>query len=704
MPETEKVETKAAAWKGRIAAAEKNKDTYLKVWQESVNYRAMKPFPMATTDNVDHVDRVALSEDWSRTKAKTAELAFKLPKIVAGASRPEFQDSAPIVTALVNKTLRRLRAHYVVDECLADVINAAGVMAAVVGMDIRTEEVPISSAPLPAANEIVAPPFGDVSPIADLVDTSAGPVDLGDTTPTKPALVSVRRRIYQSPTLNRISPADLLWPADFRLSDWRKAPWLGYTTTMTEVEIRREWEDKIPDDWQAESVKVEGTLADDLRPTSDQSVKSPTVEVTVIFYYAACYDADKSHPECIRSLTFIDGIDDPVEEGDVDEQMWVPEQPEIPAGPNGEPGSPAVRGHYEGLTRLPILVETLAYVSDTAIPPSDSEVGRSSVRELMRSRSQMIRQRDHSVPIRWYDTNRLDETVIDGLRAGRWQDMIPVNGPGDRIVGEVSRAAYPRENFSFDAVIRQGLDQAWSLSNPALGLPNAETKSATEVSAMGAATSKRSDYEKERVNRFVVAIAETLYSLMQRYDVAEDYVEIVGEDGAETLVAVKPLDLKGQHEFDFVSDSSDRLDAQTRQVNIIKMYNLMANSPSINRRELERQVWIEFGQDPKKMMAPPAEPAPEQPNISYRFGGEDMLNPIAVALLLKANAITPKEIADATLLIQDAIRKTQTTDASIVPDPSALQDVPPGGGGGKVEPPETNAPILKRAEDGSRLV
>jgi hypothetical protein len=653
--------------------------------RENVNYRAMRPFSdVSDGAGESGTDRVALPEDWARTKAKTADLSFHLPKIVALPGRPEFTDAAPVVTSLINRTLRRMDAHYTMDECLADVINAAGVMAVVVGMDIRTETIPVSTAPAGAPVDPAAPPVAE--------------------TP-------VTRRVYQSPTLNRISFADLLWPSEFGSSNWRKARWLGYQTSMTEAEVRGHTKWRIPKDWKIESTAKVETLSDDLRASSDQQNKTPTVRVTIVWYYAAAFDEDKTHPECLRTLTFVTGIDEPVEEGDADEQVWVPETPAIPPSPpspefpEGSKGSPAVRGHYEGLTRLPILVETLVYVSDLAVPPSDSQIGRSSVRELMRSRSQMIRQRDHSIPIRWYDTNRLDETIVDSMRAGRWQDMIPVNGPGDRVIGEVARAAYPRDNFTFDAIIKQGLDQSWSLSNNQLSQPNAETKSATEVNAVSSASQKRSDYEKERVNRFVVAIGEVVFSLMQRYETYDDYVTVVGPDGADALQAVTPEMVKGQFEFDFVADSSDRLDAQTRQANLFKAYNLMANSASTNRRALEAAVWTELGHDPKKFMSPPAEPAPEAPNVSFRFGGEDLLNPMAVAIMLKSQEITPTDIQAAALMIKDAVAQVQAANPAIVPKGATLTGPPPAAPVQEpVTPPDTNEPILKRGADGSRFV
>jgi hypothetical protein len=394
--------------------------------------------------------------------------------------------------------------------------------------------------------------------------------------------------------------------------------------------------------------------------------------------------------------------------------MWVDPVPPVPAGPptpaqpNGTSEQPGIPGHYVGITKLPIRVGTLVYVSDLATPPSDSTVGRTQVKEMSRSRSQMLRQRDHSIPIRWYDVNRIDPLIVEAIKAGTWQDIIPMDGPGDHAIGEVARANYPRENFQFANVIGADLDRAWSLSNNQLGTTTDTERSATEVTVMSGANAIRLDYEKGRVNRYLVEGAQVLFQLMQRFMDVTDYVRVVGQDGVERLVAVNQDTLSGEYAFDIKADSSERVDLTTKQANIVKVYNLLANSPSVNRAALEREIIELHGLDPKKIEAAPKEPAPDKPSLSFRFGGEDLLNPMAVAVMQKAGYnLTPDEIKAAAIMIADAVKQMQAnalTPQNLTPTGGPAGGAPPAEPGfTKLEPPETNDPVLKRGESGTRL-
>ncbi len=348
---------------------------------------------------------------------------------------------------------------------------------------------------------------------------------------------------------------------------------------------------------------------------------------------------------------------------------------------------------------------TLTYISDLAVPPSDSQAARPQVREMIRSRSQMIRQRDHSVPIRWYDVNRLDELTVGRIQKGEWLDMIPVNGPGERVIGEVARASYPRESFGFANVIGSDLDRTWSMSNTQLGTTNDTERSATEVGVVANANGQRLDYEKARVNRYLVEGAEVLFSLAQRFMDETRYVEIVGQDGAERLAPVTAAAIAGDYAFDIKADSSDRIDTATKQGNSVKLYNIVGNSSSVNRQALEAEIFELHGLDPAKMMAQPKEKGPEPPNISYRFSGEDLLNPIAVAVMLRAgHDLGQKDIQAAQMLIRDAVAGLRDMQPQMTPTSGGPAPPAPPPPGGDVTPPTPVEPILKRLGDGTRMM
>ncbi len=674
-------------WLARIAAAEKYRETFVNQWKRNVRDR-LQQHSGSGEDNAP--DRLSLPEDWARSKQKAAQLNYQIPKILAKAKHPAYTDKAALVTADLNDVLKNeCQASYMVDECLADVINAAGIMVSKIGMERVTETI---------ENLIPLPPLVDA---------------LGMTVPNpgKPTVERYEKVVSQKFTWDRLSPANFLAPPEFRKSNWNQAPWLGDQTWMTVEQIRKTWGKKLPADYEPQGSRPKG-LTDDI----DTIYTGDTVyvKVTEIWYSAWLFDKDKAHPECIRRLVFVEGHDEPVEFDQTDWQEWVDEVPSIPAGkptpeaPQGTPAQPGRPGYYKGLRKLPIRVETLAYVSDRAIPPSDTEAGSTQVRELLRSRSQMLRQRDHSVPMRWYNPNLVDEEVIESMRRGEWQDMMPVNGDGSRALGEVARANYPRESFQFQTVIGNDLDRAWSLSNNQLSLPSAQgAKSATEVGLVQSASDTRLAYEKGRVNRYLVEGAEVLFSLMQMFRNGTKYVSVPSPDG-EVLQEVNPSDLLGEFMFDFMADSSDRVDKETRQMNVLKVYNLLANSDNVERRELERDIVELHGLDSSRIIRKKApEKAPEPPNISFRFSGEDMLNPMVVSLIMESygGAFTPEKIKAASMMIQDAVSQVSFKQAQ--PQPGAPAPAGPPGpptGGAPVEPPETTPPILKRGASGERLL
>lgn len=676
----------AAQWRGWIDASVRLRKEHLRDWKDNVAFRMQKPFGggAGATDGPE-ADQVAVPEDWARSRQKTAQLSFQVPKIVMTADRPEFEAAAPVCTQFLNKKLdQECRASYVIDEGLADVVNAAGLIVVKVGVDQRFETI---EQEIPGVEPVFGPD-GTLMP----------------GTGTPPTMQPVRQKIYQRFTWDRVSPSALLWPTEFTGSDWDKAPWLGCETYVPIAEARKLWP-SIPADWTPAACTPELTSEHVRSSESKYTEGGAYVKVQEVWYKAALYDADKFHPECLRRKVFIDGLPDPVEEGDSDWQVWVPATPGTPPGqgPDGQPtpGQPPVPGHYLGLRRFPIRVGTLVYVSDVAVPPSDSQAGRPQVREMIRSRSQMIQQRDHSIPMRWFDTNRVDPEIGERMKRGEWQGWIPMNGSGDRAIGEVARASYPRENFQFQSVIGGDLDRSWSLSNNQLAATNTgDAKSASEVNVMANANGVRLDYEKSRISRFIAEAAEVTFSLMQRFYDAVDYVPVVGQDGVERMTPVTESTLAGDFLFTTKADSSDRVDIVTKQNNALKLFNLLAQSPSVNRMALEREIIELHGLDPNKIVAQPQPKGPEPAAVSYRFGGADLLNPMAVAVMLKNGTnLGPTDIKAAATMIKDSIAAMGGLGAMQSTPPNAPAETPFI----ETTPLEVNEPLNKRLADGSRM-
>jgi len=314
---------------------------------------------------------------------------------------------------------------------------------------------------------------------------------------------------------------------------------------------------------------------------------------------------------------------------------------------------------------------TLTSVSDEAVPPSDSEMGRPQVRELNESRSQMIQQRKHSAPMRWFDVNMVDDIIADQMEKGTYQGMVPMNGPGDRSIGEVARANYPRETFEFQRIIEADLDNGWSMGPNQMGFAAPGDTSASEANIMATAASVRLDYERARVLRFFLEIAEATGALMQLFQDDEKWVEMEGPDGFKTLTAWDRQKIRGDFAFECKPDAAVKVDVGQKRVESLNVYKLLRRDPLANGAEILKSVLEWHGFDLQKTMAKPAPPPPKPPALRYTFKGADLTNPMVVALV-QANSekpITPQDLQAAVALMQQAGIPAMPPEVMPVPQP-----------------------------------
>jgi len=601
-------------------------------WQDNVAFRTGRPF-----NETPDTDTVNIPADWSRTKNKQAQLFAVLPDLKLRSRNPKFQPLSPLASAALNFEMReRIHAEYPMDECGGDVINAAGLMAARV---------------------IYTAVFGDPQkvPVGDV--TGIPPEDLeqmiaGDLIPTE----EVRPTLYECYDLERVSPARLLWPVEFRGSNWQKSPWLGHDGHIAIEEARRRgW---VDDDYEPEEAGE--TTVDELLSDEDHELKllpsGRYLRYSELWYRAAFYDATERHPRKLRHMVFIDGIDEPVVDEDFAWQEWVEGSEGEPPSPQAPQGVPPSSGRYIGMTDFPIKVRTLTYISDSAIPPSDSEMGRPQVKEMIRSRSQMIRQREHSLPIRWFDVNMVDEEIAAQLRAGVMQDMIPMNGPGSNAIGEVARANYPRENFEFMRIFNTDLDETWSMGANQMGIEAPGDQSATEAKIVQSSGNVRIEYERSKYLSFYVECAQGVFALMQLFSDYTDYVEVIGDNGVRTLQQWNKDKIPGDWIFEVKPDAAVRVDINQRKQEILNVYKLLRRDPLINPSAVIMELCEVYGLDPARWIAPPKEEKPPAPNIRYSFKGDDTLNPFVIALIQKSpNPVTAQDIAQAKALLTDAL-------------------------------------------------
>jgi hypothetical protein len=625
------------AWKARIAKCRTQRDKLKGTWDTNVAYRKGQPKSSALADT----DRVVVPIDASFTKQKIAGLFSQVPAVTLTPKNPKYAGAVGVFATELNHILQNdARVDVAVGEVLADVVNAAGIGAVKVGYMATFEPVQV-----PAVDLSMLPP------------EQAQMMLMAQQVPMMEAERTVSERFY----CTRLSPAQLLWPAEFKGSDFDDAPWLGWDGTMTWARAKAEFELSEDDREKVTGTRDSQTIIDE---TDSAARDEAIVNFSEIFYKASEFDASVKNLDLFRRVVFVEGKDEPVFNEDLTWQRFDEQT-----------------GQYVGVCKNPIRVLTLTYISDEAIPPSDSETGRPQVDETMRSRSQMMQQRDHSRPMRWGDVNRLDPTVLDNLNRGEFQQIIPVQGDGTRIIGEVARANYPREDFEWQSVTKDDLQQAWGLGDNQTGRYASGERSASEAGIVQQNYTQRVGMERDRVAKFFCGIAEVTSGLMQMFYEGQNDIDLLGEEDAAKFQVWDRTKVQGaKFVFSIRQDSTVRLDSQQRQQQLMQFLNLTGKSGFVNVGPVIAELAALTGLDPAKVLRQPEPPPPESINLSLRVSGEDLLNPLVVAFLQKQYPVEGPEIQAAKILIEKSLPASKDT-----PELAGAPQAPQG-------PPQEQAP------------
>ena len=624
-----KTKKRWATFKGMADTCKSYRRKLIANWSVSIDYRRGKPFASQTDD-----DQIAVNLDWSLTKTKQAYLFSQVPKVRVNHTPQTLPAGSPWSASFeqkLNDTLVEAGIESAMDECLPDCINAAGFGAVLVSYEAITEDVEV-----PAIDMTTLPPeVGAEALRTGMLYGEPVPME------TVPNVVD-RRYIVQ-----RISPSDLLWPINFTGSNFDHAPMLGRTGRITWSEAVQKFKLKESD---KDSIMGEDQpLLDKLTHDTerDRADKDEMVGFDEIFYKEFQYDPDSKSFSTIHHLVFVNGKDEPV----IDEP-WKGQRIDEKTG--------AVLGAQ----KLPIRILTLTYITDETIPPSDSAIGRPQVNEINKARTQMIKQRERSLPVRWFDVNRIDPTIQQSLMRGTWQAMIPVQGEGSRVIGEVARATMPQENFMFDKVAKSDLSEEWTIG------PN-QTGSGQEVETRGEANviegnfKVREGRERAKVSAFFVGIAEVLGGLLCLHEDPASFGEAF-EPGVSRIL-----------KYSILADSTVLVDANQRLARLNQFIDMYAKSGWLNVEPILQEIATLTGLDPNTVIKPPQPKSPVEPNISLRLTGtEDMMNPLTLAFLIKSGQAPPPELIEqAKTLIQQAVVNPVVAPGQ---PPPTIGGIPPG--------------------------
>lgn len=623
-------------WRSNISRCDIVKKDMVPDWSLNVDYRRGKPF-----QEDSDLDRIRVPMDWSATKAKQAQLFSQVPEIRLAARLDAARPITGMWAGKVNAQVDKSRVGVSMDEQMPDCINAAGFGACIISYDTLTEMRDVMKVTPEMAAQLKA---------------------TGQDIPTESTQVVLDKRFC----VTRVSPGDFLWEVSFTGSDFDDSPWLGHKGRKTWADAKACWS-KLTE---ADKRKVLGEDDRDFRETlvdegsGRRSRKTDVVNYTEVFYWRYLFHADETCYDAIHHLVFVHGKDEPV----IDEP-W-----------KGQKRT--ADGKVIGPYKLPIRVLTLTYISDESIPPSDTAMGRPQVDELNRSRGQMIRNREASVPLRWMNVNLVDTNVQTAMMRGTWQGIIPVNGSGDRAFGEVARAAYPPEDGTFDNIAKQDLRETWQVQDAVEVGP--AIRSAAEANNRQANFQTRIGYERARCARHFVGIVEVLAGLMV---VCDDFTD--QERQHLQQAQIDPAQLCDAFTFKVRADSTLLLDASQRIQMLMSYLNMTAKSGYVDIAPIIEEITELHGLDPAKVLKQPAQQGPEPVNISMTLkGSEDLTDPLVVAMLIQNKQMPSADVINQAKLLLASLQMQPTPPAPPMGGPEGAPGAPPAPGAAPGGPPQ----------------
>jgi len=597
-------------FKSQAELADRNKKDYHYIWKRNVQLRQGNPNDSYTSQVVQNADddyQSELNPDWYLTKSKVADLFSQTPGVQLEHINVKFSPAVGPFAKSINYELGEKRCHIgaAMYEVLNDVVNASGIGAIHVGYAARFQDKEV-----PRADTAMLPP--EVK--EQMLKAGTLPME------TVPEVVDYRF------FTRRLSPDDILWPAGFTSSDFDLAPWLGEKIKTSGPEAKAEW--KLSDEDMERLNSDEPSKDETLNTNKEANTKSEMkiVRGKRIFYWRYRVDPDCLYFNEIWEIVWLDGIDKPVYH-----DKW-----------KGQKFDEQAK-KYIGSCKLPIRICTITYITDNAVPPSDTQAGRPQVNDLRRSRSQLMQNRAYSTPLRWFNTDKSDPTMHSLLMRGQVQGMIPVQGDGQKVIGEVARASYPAEDTAFDKMSMDDLMRTWGRGPNQLGqLASHETTKGEAELAQGGFNSVATQ-ERGRVTAFFLGTVEVLAGLMALYS---DFPNLSDQERQVMRQAWDNTHILHDLAFSILPDSQIAVDTQTQIKRITQYLNITAKSGFVQVKPLIVKLTELHGLDPSEYVTDP-KPHPAKPaSMSFSFKGKDDLNnPMVVALLARNQQLpSPEEI------------------------------------------------------------
>lgn len=584
------------AWWGKIERSRARRKLVEDEWQHNIDSYNAKPLHDRPSK-----DWVNPNTDFADVEQKKSQLFFTTPEVHCLPRQPLAQGHEDVILikqAVLNDKLgpNGVDAKRLMDKVIFDCLCPAGWGCSKLGYDATT-----------------------------------APIDHGGQAVDVP--------VFEEFFWDHFSPKKLLVPDDFYSNDFDKAPWIGMEFTMPLILARRKF--KLPADFQATATTDDAVFTQETGSSTGHASAADVVTVIEIWYLAALEDETVFHPEFQRKLVLVDGMkDQPASHVD---------SPYQHLDDRGRLTAPSMIGY-------PIHVLTIRDCTDSAYIRSDCSMTRDLVDQLSKFLTTQVQQRDTSIPLRMVDEGIITPPIMAKITSGEYGSFIPL--PAGSLVPppivEIARAQYPRENFSAQDRIERQLAKTLALDSNQQGVASDTERTATELTLVQNNATVRLKAERNRCVAYFIAGVRKFDSLIQQFATDADVIQVTGPAGDQVWKTWDNTTISGRFAYAIKPDSGLDVDEATERKHALDTYNMLGKDPLVNRAYLINELAPALHLDPIRLKAPPPPPPPPpKPSISFAFKGEDLLNPLALAVMIEGGVlITADMIQQAHTLIQ----------------------------------------------------
>lgn len=508
-------------------------------------------------ESTPSVDSIAAPDDFFLSQQKIAKIFYKVPEVQLSGKRPEFEGAAPLAQAVLNEYLdaEHINVKATIDEMLTDLITAVGFGACKIGYNATIVDVPVTD-----------PTTG--APVRD---------------PLTGQPQTQKSLIHEAYECSRIPPGRMLFAPEFIRSDFDTGPYIGFTFI----------EDVLPGTEHAQTSQI--TEQDDLlsKPPAEAANTSRTyLIVDAMWFKGSLFNKDVQNPEEIWEFEWVRGAE-----------------------------SPRVyrKCPYQKFPGFPVKVLTTRYISDTALPPSDTTITRNIIDAKSLGLSLELIHRMRSLPQNAVDTSRLDGDVLQKLEANVMDAMIGFGMPvTDDLIRPIVKGQLPQEHYALQEQLDRMVAASWSMGASQTGAKERGTHTATELNIVESNMDTRLGYEEDKAAVFFLTkMVRPIAALIQQYAPADGgYVRVLGPDGAMKLQQWTPALIQGDFAFKIKINSQLRPDSQADLKKTTDWVNYSAKSEYVNQMRNWQLAAEAFGFDPAQLIIQPqprgpvAEPAP----------------------------------------------------------------------------------------------